>query len=135
LWGGAAFPLVVFGFLLLWPALERRFGGDDAYHNLLDRPRDAPVRTAIGFALLVWVLDVFLAGASDRVDVMFGISYAAQLWVYRVLFFVAPPVVGLIAYRVCVELEKGERVERERERAEGEADAVARREQLAREYV
>jgi hypothetical protein len=26
-------------------------------------------------------------------------------------------------------------VERERERAEGEADAVARREQLAREYV
>jgi ubiquinol-cytochrome c reductase cytochrome b subunit len=134
-WGGAAFPLVVFGFLLLWPALERRFGGDDAYHNLLDRPRDAPVRTAIGFALLVWVLDVFLAGASDRVDVMFGISYAAQLWVYRVLFFVAPPVVGLIAYRVCVELEKGERVERERERAEGEADAVARREQLAREYV
>jgi ubiquinol-cytochrome c reductase cytochrome b subunit len=134
-WGGAAFPLVVFGFLLLWPALERRFGGDDAYHNLLDRPRDAPVRTAIGFALLVWVLVVFLAGASDRVDVMFGISYAAQLWVYRVLFFVAPPVVGLIAYRVCVELEKGERVERERERAEGEADAVARREQLAREYV
>ena len=44
-WGGAAFPLVVFGFLYLWPWLERRFSGDDAFHNLLDRPRDAPVRT------------------------------------------------------------------------------------------
>ena len=47
-WGGVAFPLVVFGFLYLWPWLERRFTGDDAFHNLLDRPRDAPVRTAIG---------------------------------------------------------------------------------------
>jgi ubiquinol-cytochrome c reductase cytochrome b subunit len=134
-WGGAAFPLVVFGFLLLWPALERRFGGDDAYHNLLDRPRDAPVRTAIGLAVLTSVLLVFLAGASDRVDVLFGISYSAQIWVYRVLVFVAPVVVGLVAHRVCVELQKGERVERQRKRAEAEADAVARREELTREYV
>ena len=134
-WGGAAFPLVVFGFLLLWPSLERRFGGDQGYHNLLDRPRDAPARTAIGFAVLTCVLLVFLAGASDRVDVLFGISYGSQIWVYRVLVFVAPVVAGLIAYRVCVELQKGERVERERERAEAEADAATRREQLAREYV
>ncbi|HSC73225.1 MAG TPA: cytochrome b, partial [Gaiellaceae bacterium] len=134
-WGGVAFPLVVFGFLLLWPALERRFGGDDAYHNLLDRPRDVPMRTAVGLAVVTWVFLVFLAGASDRVDVLFGISYGSQIWVYRVLVFVAPVVVGLVAYRVCVELQKGERVERERERAEAEADAVTRRERLAREYV
>jgi ubiquinol-cytochrome c reductase cytochrome b subunit len=134
-WGGVAFPLVVFGFLLLWPSLERRFSGDDAYHNLLDRPRDAAVRTAIGLAVLTSVLLVFLAGASDRVDVLFGISYSAQIWVYRVLVFVAPIVVGLVAHRVCVELQKGERVVRERKRAEAEADAVARRERLAREYV
>jgi ubiquinol-cytochrome c reductase cytochrome b subunit len=134
-WGGVAFPLVVFGFLLLWPTLERRFSGDHGYHNLLDRPRDAPVRTAIGLAVLTCVLLVFLAGAADRVDLMFGISYAAQIWVYRVLVFVAPVVVGLVAHRVCVELEKSERVERERKRAEAESDAVARREQLAREYV
>ena len=44
-WGGAAFPLVVFGFLYFWPWLERKVTGDRAFHNLLERPRDAPVRT------------------------------------------------------------------------------------------
>ena len=38
-WGGVALPLFVFVLLLLWPWLERRFTGDRAYHNLLDRPR------------------------------------------------------------------------------------------------
>ena len=42
-WGGALFPLLVFGFLYFWPWVERRFTRDTAFHNLLDRPRDAPV--------------------------------------------------------------------------------------------
>jgi ubiquinol-cytochrome c reductase cytochrome b subunit len=117
-WGGVLFPLLVFGFLYLWPWLERRFTGDHAYHNLLDRPRDAPARTAFGMALLVWVVLVFVAGGSDRVEVLFGISYRAQIWVYRVLVFVVPVVVAAIAYRACLELQRGERQERERRRAE-----------------
>jgi ubiquinol-cytochrome c reductase cytochrome b subunit len=122
-WGGVAFPLVVFGFLYLWPWLERKLGGDRAVHNLLDRPRDAPRRTAIGVGVLLWVFLIFMAGASDRVFVFFGISYGWQIWVYRVAIFVAPPVAALIAHRVCVELREGERVEQGRERAIAEARA------------
>jgi len=132
-WGGAAFPLIVFGFLLVWPWVERGLTGDTAYHNLLDRPRDAPMRTAVGYALLSWVLLIFLAGAADRVDVLFGISYSTQVWIYRVGVFVAPVVAALVAYRVCLELQRGERVERQRRGAEAEADAAARRERLAPE--
>src|SRR5207248_10166443 len=73
-WGGVAFPGIVFGILLLWPSLERRLTSDQAFHNLLDRPRDAPWRTAIGMAMVTWVLTVFLAGSADRVYVTFGIS-------------------------------------------------------------
>jgi ubiquinol-cytochrome c reductase cytochrome b subunit len=124
-WGGAAFPLVVFGFLYLWPYFERRVSGDYAFHNLLQRPRDAPWRTAIGLAVLTWTSFVFFAGASDRVDVLFGLSYTAQIWVYRVLVWVLPVVVGAIAYRVCIELQRGEHVERERKRAEAEARAAS----------
>jgi ubiquinol-cytochrome c reductase cytochrome b subunit len=124
-WGGAAFPITVFAFLYLWPWLERRFTGDEAYHNLLDRPRDAPGRTAIGFAMLTWVVLVFVAGGSDRVDVLFGIPYTEQIWVYRVLVFVGPVVAALVAYRVCVELQRGELVERERRRAEHAAQGGA----------
>jgi ubiquinol-cytochrome c reductase cytochrome b subunit len=110
-WGGALFPLIVIGFMYFWPWLERRLAHDSAYHNLLDRPRDAPLRTAIGVAMIVWVVLVFVAGSADRVYVLFGITYVSQLWMYRVLVFVAPLAGALIAYRVCKELQAGERVE------------------------
>jgi quinol---cytochrome-c reductase cytochrome b subunit len=120
-WGGVAFPFFVFLILFLWPSLERRLTGDRAFHNLLDRPRDAPWRTAIGAALLSWVFLVFLFGASDRVYVFFGLSYTGQLWVYRVLVWVVPVVVLLVSRRVCVELQEKERIEQERHAAEAAA--------------
>jgi ubiquinol-cytochrome c reductase cytochrome b subunit len=124
-WGGAAFPLVAFLFAYSWPLLERRFTGDYGYHNVLDRPRDAPGRTAIGAAVFTWISLVFLAGASDRVQVLFDLSYLGQIWVYRVLVWVGPVIAGLIAYRVCIELQRGEQVERERKRAEAAARGTA----------
>jgi ubiquinol-cytochrome c reductase cytochrome b subunit len=120
-WGGAAFPLVVFGFLYFWPWLERRFTGDEAFHNLLDRPRDAPARTGIGIGMVSWVVLVFFAGASDRVFVTFGLSYTGQIWAYRILVWVLPVLFGLVAWRICKELQASERVVRERRAAESEA--------------
>ena len=125
-WGGALFPLVVFAFLLLWPQIERRWITHDyGYHNLLDRPRDAPLRTAIGMGVFTWITLVFVAGGIDRVTVMFDLSYTAAIWAFRFLIWIVPIVVGAIAYRVCVELQRGEEVERERKRAEHRAKALA----------
>jgi len=124
-WGGAAFPMVVFLVLYLWPWLERKVTGDYAYHNLIDRPRDTPWRTAIGVAFFTWIFIVFVAGASDRLFVLFDLSYAGQIWVYRVLVWVLPVVALFLTRRICVELVRGERVERERHRAETEAEALA----------
>jgi ubiquinol-cytochrome c reductase cytochrome b subunit len=124
-WGGAAFPLVVFGFLFAWPLIERRVTGDYGYHNLLDRPRDAPMRTGVGMALLSWVFLVFVAGSADRAYVLFAIPYVSQIWAYRVGVFAVPPLAGLIAYWVCRELVEGERVERKRKLAEAEAEEAA----------
>ena len=39
---------LIFILLIIYPWIEKRLTGDDAHHNLLQRPRDAPVRTAIG---------------------------------------------------------------------------------------
>jgi ubiquinol-cytochrome c reductase cytochrome b subunit len=125
-WGGVLFPGVVFGFLYLWPWLERKFTGETGWFNLLDRPRDRPWRTAIGAAMVSWVLIVFLAGSADRVAVTFGISYADQIWAYRVLAWVVPVVVLFVTHRVCSELVAGERVEAVRRRAEAEAAAPPR---------
>jgi quinol---cytochrome-c reductase cytochrome b subunit len=120
-WGGALFPLGVFGTLYLWPSLERRVTGDRSFHNALDRPRDAPWRTALGAALFTWIFLVFLAGASDRVFVALGISYVGQVWFYRVAVWVLPPVVLLVTKRACDALRAGEQIEADRRRAEQEA--------------
>jgi ubiquinol-cytochrome c reductase cytochrome b subunit len=115
-WGGAAFPLVLFVALYLWPSLERRVTGDRRAHNLLERPRDAPVRTAVGSAVFAWIFMVFLAGASDRVLVLFRVSYESQIWAYRVLIWVVPIVVYVATRRLCDELRAKERIEAERAR-------------------
>ena len=120
-WGGALFPMIVFAFLYLWPWLERKLTGDHAFHNLADRPRDAPLRTAVGFGVFTWVMLIFMAGASDRVFVFLGIGYQTQIWFYRVAIFTLPFLAAYVAYRVCVELEAGERVEHDVEAATREA--------------
>jgi ubiquinol-cytochrome c reductase cytochrome b subunit len=120
-WGGALFPMVVFGLLYLTPWLERRFTGEYGFHNLLDRPRDAPWRTALGAALFTWVFIVFFAGAADRLFVSFGLSYSAQMWVYRVLACVLPLVMLFVTRRWCLALQESERIRHTRELAESEA--------------
>jgi ubiquinol-cytochrome c reductase cytochrome b subunit len=120
-WGGVLFPAIVIGFLYIWPAFERRLARDDSSHNLLDRPRDAPVRTAIGVGMATWVVLVFIAGAADRADVLFNISYHTQVWIFRVLVGTLPFVAALLAHRACIELKRGESVDDDRRRAEAEA--------------
>jgi ubiquinol-cytochrome c reductase cytochrome b subunit len=125
-WGGALFPLIVLGVLASWPWLERRVTGDHGYHNVLDRPRDAPGRTAFGAAFALWVFLIFFAGSADRTYLFLGWSYVEQIWIYRVMVWVAPAAVFFIVRRVCRELLAIEKVEHAREEAEAEAEAEAK---------
>jgi ubiquinol-cytochrome c reductase cytochrome b subunit len=106
--GGALFPAVVFGTLYLWPALERRFTKDRRRHELLDRPRDNPARTAAGAAFFAWVFTIFAAGASDRIFVNLEIPYTSQVWFWRIGAFVIPALVFLLVRRICRELRAAE---------------------------
>ncbi|HEX6457352.1 MAG TPA: cytochrome b N-terminal domain-containing protein [Thermoleophilaceae bacterium] len=123
-WGGALFPLIVMGVLLAWPWLERRFTPQRGFHNLLDRPRDAPGRTAFGVAFLLWVFLIFFAGAADRIYLFLGWSYQEQIWIYRGLVWVLPVVAFFVTRSVCRELQSIEKVEAVREAAEAEAQAA-----------
>ena len=120
-WGGALFPLVVLLVLLAWPWAERRLTRDRGPHNVLDRPRDAPGRTAFAVAFLSWVFLVFIAGSADRATVAFGLDYETQMWVYRALVVVVPPVLFVVVRRFCRALQRAEEVERVRQAAEAEA--------------
>jgi ubiquinol-cytochrome c reductase cytochrome b subunit len=125
-WGGALFPLVVLAVLMLVPWAERRITGDHGYHNVLDRPRDAPGRTAFGAAFFTWVFLIFFAGAADRIYLFLNWSYNTQIWIYRGLVWVAPLVVFFIVRAACRRLQEFERVSEVQEAAKKEAEEAAR---------
>ena len=105
-WGGALFPLIVFGVMFAWPSLERRITGDVRRHDLLDRPRDRPIRTAIGAAFLSWVVIIFAIGSTDRLFFRMGIYYKAQIHFWRIGVWVAPILVFFIVRSVCRSLQR-----------------------------
>ncbi|HET7047002.1 MAG TPA: cytochrome bc complex cytochrome b subunit [Solirubrobacteraceae bacterium] len=104
-WGGVLFPGVVFTTLYAWPWAERKIAGDRRRHDLLDRPRDKPWRTALGAAFFSWVFIIFVAGAADRILVSVGFGYEGQVWFFRLAAFVVPFIVFLLTRRVCEELQ------------------------------
>ncbi|HEX3512198.1 MAG TPA: cytochrome b N-terminal domain-containing protein [Solirubrobacteraceae bacterium] len=120
-WGGVAFPLVVLGVLAAFPWVERVFTRDRAVHNVLDRPREAPTRTAFGVAFMSWIFLVFVFGATDRLYVLFGVSYETLLNVFRIAIWVVPIALFVIVRRLCRGLQEAEAIERRREDAEREA--------------
>ena len=92
--------------LAAWPFLEPRLLRDRARHDLLDRPREHPWRTAFGVAFFSWVALIFVAGAADRLFYQFGISYTSQVHLFRALTLIAPPVVFVAAKITCDELRR-----------------------------
>ncbi len=124
-WGGVAFPLVVLAVLAAFPWVERRLSGDRRVHNLLDRPRQAPTRTAFGVAFLTWIFMIFAFGASDRVYVLFGLPYETLLSAFRIAIWVVPAILFVLTRRLCRELQQAEWIDAEQERA---SEAAAREE-------
>ncbi|KAA0235547.1 MAG: Cytochrome bc1 complex cytochrome b subunit [Acidimicrobiales bacterium] len=104
-WGGVLLPGVTFSILYAWPWIEARLSGDRREHHVLDRPRDRPLRTALGVAVLVFYTVLGLAGADDVIAVAFGLSLNAWVWALRVGCIVLPIASAFITFRVCKELQ------------------------------
>jgi ubiquinol-cytochrome c reductase cytochrome b subunit len=103
-WPGVLLPGLTFGILYAWPFLEARVTADYAVHHLADRPRQRPVRTALGVATLAFYIVCFLAGGQDVLAATFGLSVNVLLWTFRIALLVAPLVAGWTTYQLCIEL-------------------------------
>jgi ubiquinol-cytochrome c reductase cytochrome b subunit len=125
-WGGVLFPGVVFGILFAFPWIEARLTGDHSVHNLADRPRDHPNRTAFGVAFLTFIFIIFVFGAADRIYVLVGLGYRTQLMSARIALVTIPPIMFFLTRAICRNLQGADRVEEAREQAEQEAVAHAR---------
>ncbi|MGH9170087.1 MAG: cytochrome bc1 complex cytochrome b subunit [Acidimicrobiales bacterium] len=98
-------PGLVFTTAMLWPFIEAKFTGDRADHQILDRPRDRPKRTAIGVAVFGFLLVLFGASATDVLANYLTVSLNTVLVAFRILVFVVPILAYPITYRICVELQ------------------------------
>ncbi|MGX1810431.1 cytochrome bc1 complex cytochrome b subunit [Nocardia sp. NPDC055321] len=100
---------LVFTVLILYPWIEKKLTGDDARHNLLQRPRDVPVRTAIGAMAIAFYLVLTLACVNDIIALKFSISLNATTWIFRIGLLVLPPLAYFVAYRFCIGLQRSDR--------------------------
>jgi ubiquinol-cytochrome c reductase cytochrome b subunit len=99
------FPGLIFTLCMLWPSLEVRVTGDKDLHNLLDRPRDRPKRTAAGVAIFALLFTLFAASSTDVLANFFHISLNVVLWFFRFAVIIVPIISGLIAYQLCREMQ------------------------------
>jgi ubiquinol-cytochrome c reductase cytochrome b subunit len=100
---------VVFVLLTIYPFLEMKFTGDRAHHNLLQRPRDVPARTAIGAMAIAFYLVLTFGAMNDVIALKFHISLNATTWIGRIGMVVLPPLVYFVTYRWCVALQRSDR--------------------------
>lgn len=99
---------VVFGLLGAWPALERWATPDTGQqqYNLLDRPRNAPTRTAMATGALTFYFLLLIAGGNDIIASQLSMSINAITWFVRIGIFILPPLVFWLTRRICLSLQR-----------------------------
>jgi ubiquinol-cytochrome c reductase cytochrome b subunit len=104
--GGATVLMIV---VMLYPFIERKFTKDKAMHNILQRPRDVPVRTSLGAAFLAFYIINLINGANDLFALKLDISLNVMTWVGRIGSIVLPVITYVITYRICLGLQHSDR--------------------------
>ncbi|MCC9204699.1 cytochrome bc1 complex cytochrome b subunit [Arthrobacter sp. zg-Y769] len=100
---------LVFTLLFAWPWIEAWLTKDKRVHNLLDRPRNAPYRTAVGVAGITFYCVMWAAASSDLIATHFHVSLNDVTYWLRVLFFVGPILGFIIARRIALALQRKDR--------------------------
>jgi ubiquinol-cytochrome c reductase cytochrome b subunit len=102
---GVVLPGILFNLIAVYPSIEAWITRDKAYHNLLQRPRDTPVRTALGVTLIVFWGLLYVGGQNDVLANTFHWSLQATTRVLQVLIFVLPVLGFYVTRRICLGLQ------------------------------
>ena len=95
--------------VMAYPWIERAFTKDKAMHNILQRPRDVPVRTSLGVAFLAFYIVNLMNGANDLFAYKLDISLNVMTWAGRICTIVLPVISYIITYRLCLGLQHADR--------------------------
>jgi ubiquinol-cytochrome c reductase cytochrome b subunit len=100
---------LLFTGLAVYPWVEAWITGDTDEHHLLDRPRNAPVRTGIGVAGMAAYGMFWLAGGNDILATTFQVSLNDVTYFMRVAVFAVPVLAFIITKRICLSLQRADK--------------------------
>jgi len=106
---GLIIPGIMFTGMALYPFIESWITGDKREHHLLDRPRNAANRTAIGAMALTFTLIALINGGNDIIATHFSLSINQIMWFSRIGIILLPPLAFVITKRICISLQRADR--------------------------
>lgn len=92
-----------------YPFLEAFVTGDKGEHHLLDRPRDAPVRTGLGVMAVTFYLILFFAAGNDIMAIKLHLSINDITRTFQLGLLVLPPLAFWVTKRICLSLQRHDR--------------------------
>jgi len=101
--------LLILGLLFTWPWIERWITKDDREHHILDRPRNAPFRTGVGVAGMIFYCTAWAAASSDLIATHFHVSLNDVAYWLRTIFILGPFIGFWITRRICLSLQRKDR--------------------------
>jgi ubiquinol-cytochrome c reductase cytochrome b subunit len=106
---GLIIPGIIFTGMALYPFIESWITGDKREHHLLDRPRNAPNRTALGAMSITFMLVTLINGGNDLLATHFDLSINQIMGFSRIGVIVLPPLAFVITKRICLSLQRADR--------------------------
>jgi ubiquinol-cytochrome c reductase cytochrome b subunit len=101
-------PGLMFTILTVLPFVEQWITGDKREHHLLQRPRNAPNRTAFMVGLMTFYGILWSASANDIIAIKFDLNLNALTYFNRVMVFLGPVLAYWITRRWCVSLQRAD---------------------------
>ncbi|SDZ05951.1 menaquinol-cytochrome c reductase cytochrome b subunit precursor [Micromonospora pattaloongensis] len=108
-WPTVVLPGILVMLTIAYPFIEARMTKDKASHNLLQRPRDVPERTALGAMAVSFFLVLTFTGANDVIADKLRISLNAMTWAGRIGLIIIPPLAYYFTHRICLGLQQHDR--------------------------
>lgn len=104
-----AISLIFLAMVALYPFFEAWVTGDKREHHVLDRPRNAPTRTAIGVAGMTFYGVLWAGASTDLIATNFRMSLNHVLTAMQILLIVGPIAGFMITKRLCLSLQRKDR--------------------------
>ncbi len=101
--------LVFLAAVAIYPFIENFVTGDKREHHVLDRPRNAPTRTAIGAAGVTFYAVLWAGASTDLIATNFKMSLNQVLLSMQLSLIILPFVAFWVTKRLCLALQRKDR--------------------------